>query len=119
MKAVLIDVENCTVKDIEIRNRLEDYYKVIKARVITTIECSLKENHDLILDDECLLTSPKGFFSIDSEEIQFAGNGLIVSYIPSTGNWRGSKITAEEVLKHIHFWEVFPMDGRSLIIQIC
>ena len=78
MKAILIDVENQVVKNVDFDGSLEQMYKLIKC---TTVEFCLPlgQGNVLFVDEEGLLKNPTKFFKFKSSKAMqwIAGNGLI------------------------------------------
>lgn len=97
IKGILIDVENCEVKEVKFKDTLEEYYRLLKCDLITAP--SFDENHDIIADDEGLL-KPNNFFQY--EEIELAGNCMIVG-VSENGNWKSHSLNFEEIKEKITF----------------
>lgn len=118
MKGILIDVEKCEIREVELKAKLEDYYRLIKCDLITCVSYPNMKNHDVICDDEGLLKEIKGMFSIDDDnEPQIAGNGLILK-VTAGGNWVSSKLTVEDVKQRITFWKVVSTDHGRFIVRM-
>ena len=118
MKGILIDVEKCEIREVELKAKLEDYYRLIGCDLITCVYYPNLEKHDVICDDEGLLKEIKGMFSIDDEnDPQIAGNGLILKVTPN-GNWVSSKLTVEDVKQRITFWKVISTSVGRLIVRM-
>lgn len=97
IKGILIDVENQVVREVTFKNKLEEYYRLLKCNLITAP--SFDENHDIIADDEGLL-KPNNFFQY--EEIELAGNCMIVG-VTESGNWKSHSLNFEEIKSKITF----------------
>ena len=118
-KAILIDVEKCEIREVEIKGKLEDYYRLIGCDLITSVSVPNSEDHDVIVDDEGLLKPFKGLFSIDdSENPHFAGNGLIMKVNFKVGSWISSKLTVDEVRRRITFWKVVYTKSGRIIFKL-
>lgn len=111
IKAILIDPSEGIVKDVEIDNELESYYRQIGCRLITS--ASIDTHNDVIVDDEGLMIDPEYFFSVDDEgEPQYAGKGLIVGVNPSTGDFTNTTLTALEIASRLVFYRI-----RNLVVN--
>lgn len=119
MKGILIDVEKCEVKQINLKGKLEDYYKFIGCDLITSVSCPNSGDHDVIVDDEGLLKEIKGLFSVDNtEEPQFAGNGIILKVNEEVGKWTSSKLTVDELRRRITFWKLVPTPLGNCLFRV-
>jgi hypothetical protein len=105
IKGILIDVENQVVKEVTFKNKLEEYYRLLKCNLITAP--SFDENHDIIADDEGLL-KPNNFFQY--EEIELAGNCMIVG-VTESGNWKSHSLNFEEIKSKITFHTYVRFNG--------
>ena len=104
MKALLIDVKNRALKQIEIG---EDFTEISKA-----IECDvfaaphILENNDVMYcDDEGLLKNPEHFFLLDSYPQPIAGNGLILG-CDHEGDSVDAKTSLAELASKVTFMDV-------------
>ncbi|MGD9564492.1 MAG: hypothetical protein AB7Q37_18850 [Pyrinomonadaceae bacterium] len=77
IKAVLIDVHEKKVSEVEIEPTLSNYYKLLRCDCIT-IGDRFSNGDVLFVDDNGLLSGPTKFFQFTMNGYQFAGNGLIV-----------------------------------------
>jgi len=113
MKAILIDVKNNTVSDVEVsdKNTLKEWYNLIDCELVTVAAYIDAEDHDsIIVDDEGLLdiTSETRFFTFEGCPQPYAGNGLIVG-VDEEGESVSPKVTADDVRAKIKFhnlWEI-------------
>lgn len=105
IKGILIDVENQVVREVTFKNKLEEYYRLLKCDLITAP--SFDENHDIIADDEGLL-KPNNFFQY--EEIELAGNCMIVG-VTESGNWKSHSLNFEEIKSKITFHTYVRFNG--------
>ena len=105
IKGILIDVENQVVREVTFKNKLEEYYRLLKCNIITAP--SFDENHDIIADDEGLL-KPNNFFQY--EEIELAGNCMIVG-VTESGNWKSHSLNFEEIKSKITFHTYVRFNG--------
>ena len=103
MKAILIDVYNKCVRQVEIddNNVLDDWYKYIGCKLVDHID--LNDHDSIMVDDEGLLTmtDDSKFFSFAGNI--FVGNGLVVG-VDDEGNTVDPCITVEK----IRFFVTFP-----------
>lgn len=113
IKGILIDVENCEVKEVMFKNKLEEYYRLLKCDCITAP--SFDENHDIIADDEGLLKGPQNFFQY--EEIELAGNCMIVG-VTENGNWKSHSLNFEEIKSKITFHCYIRVNGVVIKMPI-
>ena len=104
MKAILIDVFNKTVKEINLdgnKDMLDQWYHVIKTDVVEVAHYIT--DHDSILVDEIGLLKPcDHFFFYEGAHQPFAGNGLIVG-TDEEGETVDCEISAEEVENNVQF----------------
>ena len=105
IKGILIDVENQVVREVTFKNKLEEYYRLLKCNIITAP--SFDENHDIIADDGGLL-KPNNFFQY--EEIELAGNCMIVG-VTESGNWKSHSLNFEEIKSKITFHTYVRFNG--------
>ncbi len=118
-KAILIDVKKSEVSQIEIKGKLDDFYRYLGCDIIDSVSVPNSEDHDVIVDDEGLLKEICGLFSIDEEkEPQFAGNGIIMAVNEDTGNWLSSRLTVEDVQRRITFWKVITTPLGKILVRV-
>ena len=102
MKAILIDVKNQLVKEVEHDDTLKNIYELVDCR---TFDVARIDNTDgIYVDDEGLFVEDQLFFTYhgDTYSQTLAGNGLILG-VDSEGNSIAPTITVEEVEKSIDF----------------
>ena len=104
IKAILIDVYNRKVEEIEFEQPLEAFWKCLNCRWVTNSQ--LNENHDVIVDYEGKMKFPEHFFSINNwRRPTFAGNGIIVGF-NERGEWISNSMNIEEVKKSVIFFKL-------------
>ena len=108
MKAILIDVENQTIKEVEVTkdskgSNLQSMYKHIQCDCFTTVVYN--ENNDIFVDDEGLLklTPLSKFFLYKGYPQPIAGNGLIVGINNDNGESTDTNLSVDEVAQKIVF----------------
>ena len=114
INGILIDVENLEVREVQIKGKLEDFYKLLKCDLITAP--SFDEKHDIIADDEGLLKGPTTFFQY--EDIELAGNCMIVGVNEDTGNWISHSLNFEEIKSKITFHTYIRFNGVVTKIKL-
>lgn len=102
MKALLINVENQTVSEINLEKTNEDIYKHIGNGCSTFCSPVDFPNGDsLFVDDEGLLKEDlKGCFTLLGWVMPLVGNAVIIGSTPS-GDSTDCKTTKEEILSQI------------------
>jgi len=79
MKAVFIDSENNTIKEVDIDGSLETMKKLINCNFLSSASVFFGDNNFLFVDDEGYLKDKFTFFKFKNMNTQwFAGNGLII-----------------------------------------
>jgi len=99
-KAILIDVNEQSVKEIYLVADLDSMYNAIECDCFTTAE--INENNDVFVDDNGLFTKDK-FFNYEGAHQPFAGNGLILGIDHETGESIDTNLTIEEVKAKVTF----------------
>lgn len=101
MRAILIDVVNRFLKEIQVGSSLEDYYKIINCG---SIEVAIRlPNEDVCyVDEEGLLKKANFFFFIKGGIHVFAGNGIIVG-TGREGESIDAKSSMEEIKQRVSF----------------
>lgn len=102
MKAILIDVKEKVVKEVEYSHWTE-VRELLDCDFFTAV--TLNEKGDAIyVDDEGLLTlTPESmFFSIEGNPQYLAGNGLVVG-IEENGESKEPNVTLEEIQEKVRF----------------
>lgn len=84
MKAILIDVRNKCVQEVDVPDSLDDIYKVLECHIITCAYFNTDISESLYVDDEALLKRPDelpGAFRISLYPSQpLFGHGLVVNH---------------------------------------
>lgn len=102
MKAILIDVVNKEVKEIEIGKGIDEMYKFLNCDCFTV--ASYLPNEDAIfVDDEGLMKGTDEFFTYQEAHQPFAGNGLIMG-CDEDGESVDCKISLDEVKSRVEFY---------------
>jgi hypothetical protein len=112
MKAILIDVKNQEVREVEIEKGLRAIYDVMDVSIITT--ATYLPNGDCIYcDDEGLfkVNAESMFFDVGAHQ-PFIGNGLVVGTNPKTGNTVNPKSTVEEIRNLVKFKSIFQVQAE-------
>lgn len=107
MKAILIDVNNKTITEVEVTSnhegsQLDSIYKHVGCDMVEVV--NIGEN-DIYVDEEGLLkfTPSTNFFMWKGYPQPLAGNGLIMGYDESTGNSIGVTLSVDEVKNNVSF----------------
>ena len=112
MRAVLVDVKNCDVREIECNN-LDDYYNAIDCNTIDIVSRRIGDGwYDIIVDDEGLLADNPIPSALDVEHmtVMLVGN-LIISKHDGAGNEISlDDDNVDEVMHNI----VAVFDGKSI-----
>ena len=110
MKAILIDVVNREIKEIDINNENEahilvDLYKIIGCEMVEAVD--VNENHTIFVDEEGLLTlrTDSQFFQWGDND-PLVGNGVIVGIDLETGNVIPCTMEVEDVKEMVTFWNL-------------
>jgi hypothetical protein len=102
MKAILIDVYNENVRQVEVddNDQLNSMYKHINCETVDRVQ--INDHDDIWVDDEGLLnlTKDSKFFTYEGRLL--AGNGLVMG-CDRMGESIEPCITVEEVLSHVEF----------------
>ena len=107
MKAILIDVENQTVSEIEVTKDIQSYHDALKCQCFCTafrlpnLDCCFVDDEGLLAIDE--LTK---FFTFEGAHQPFAGNGLIVGG-RRDGESAPVKISVDEVRAKVKFKNLY------------
>jgi len=106
MKAILIDVQNETVRQVEVDDTriLLDWYGHIGCQMVQVAHY-FNEKDSIMCDEEGLFTmdSDSKFFSVEGGHQPFIGNGLVVGVEPTEGDSVDPCITVEEVRAKVKF----------------
>ena len=97
MKAILIDVKNQEVKEVEHDNTIENIYNHVDCRTFTVVK--IDKFNVIFVDDEGLLKENL-YFSYSAlhhlRHFELAGNGLILG-VDDEGNSVPTTLTVDEV----------------------
>lgn len=115
MKAILINVTDETVQQVEIDNNnvLHDWYEKMGVQMVEVAHY-FDERDSIMVDEEGLFTMNEDskFFSVEGGHQPFIGNGLVVGVDPMTGESVDCRISVEKVRSLVKFhtlWEVRSM----------
>tara|TARA_R100001594_G_scaffold80379_1_gene114892 strand:+ start:1119 stop:1454 length:336 start_codon:yes stop_codon:yes gene_type:complete len=102
MKAILIDVKNEEVKEVEHDDTLKNIYELVGCSTFDVVR--IDNINGIYVDDEGLFVEDQLFFTYhgDTYSQTLAGNGLILG-VDSEGNSIAPTITLEEVEEAIDF----------------
>ena len=102
MKAILIDVINKEVREVEHDDTLESIYKHVDCGTFDVVR--IDNLNSIYIDDEGLFIEDQQFFNyvIDLRVASLAGNGLILG-VDDEGNTIEPTLTLEEVKSSV-FW---------------
>ena len=101
VKAILIDVKNQEVKEVEHDNTLQNIYDLIDCRVFDSVRIDNVNN--IFVDDEGILKDNLYFqYSGSNGIFQLAGNGLLLG-IDDEGNSISPTLTVEDVKDKVRF----------------
>ena len=100
MRAVLIDVKNKTVTEVEADGSLENIYEHVKCE---TFECIDVGDFTIFIDEEGRMNGTKAGFSIQGwPEPVVLGNGLIVKH-NEYGETVPADVSVDDVLQMVTF----------------
>ena len=110
MKAILIDVKNQLVKEVEHDDTLDNIYELIDCRTFDVV--SIDGKNSIYVDDEGLYREDQLYFEYFGTEhsVRLAGNGLILGLDRDSGDSISTTLTTEEVKNKV----VFLPDGFSI-----
>ena len=101
MKAILIDVYNKDIKEVEYDNTLQNIYDLIDCRAFDIVR--IDDANDIFVDDEGLLKDNLYFEYSGKERIaQLAGSGLVLGY-NQEGETIATTLTVEDVKGKVRF----------------
>ena len=101
VKAILIDVKNQEVKEVEHDNTLQNIYDLIDCRVFDIVR--IDNVNSIFVDDEGILKDNLYFqYSGSNGIFQLAGNGLLLG-IDDEGNSISPTLTVEDVKDKVRF----------------
>lgn len=112
MRAILIDAVEKTVREVEYDGTLETAYSLLRCELIDVVHlpdiATGKGDlcHDLLVDDEGLLTSDADDspFFVFRGGLIFAGSGLIVGPCDDEGETTEATLSAYSVKNHVMFY---------------
>ena len=76
MKAILIDVHNKDIKEVDYDGKLQNIYDFIDCRAFDIVR--IDDANDIFVDDEGLFVADQLYFSYNGKAL--AGNGLVLGY---------------------------------------
>jgi hypothetical protein len=95
MRAILIETDKTTIREIEFRGTLEHAYELLECELIESVDLG----PDMIFVDEDGLhrneTIAKGYFKWRDYQQPLAGRGLITGYDSMKGDWIATDMTIE------------------------
>ena len=101
MKAILIDVKNQEIKEVEHDNTLQNIYDLIDCRTFDLVMIDAVNN--IFVDDEGILKDNLYFEYSGSDRVfQLAGNGLILG-VDDEGDSTSPTLTVEDVEGKVRF----------------
>lgn len=102
MKAILIDVKNEEVREIDFNETLEHIYELVDCATFDVLR--LDGVNGIYVDDEGLFVEDQLFFTYhgDNYSHTLAGNGLVLG-VDSEGNSISPTVTVEEVREAVDF----------------
>jgi len=113
MKAILIDVNNECVRQVEVddNNVLHDWYRWIGCRMVEPVY--LNSHDSIMVDEEGLLSMDEHtkFFSYKGSV--YCGNGLVVGVNVNNGESVDPCITVDKVRSYVKFHTMW--DVRTLV----
>ena len=101
MKAILIDVHNKDIKEIEHDGKLENIYDLINCRAFDLV--TIDDVNAIFVDDEGILKDNLYFeYSGNERVMQFAGSGLVLGY-NGEGKTISTILSVEDVKGKVRF----------------
>lgn len=112
MKAVLIDVEKCKVKTVDIKDDLDTYYNLLNCSCIDIVCRKIGENwYDIICDDEGLFKEEPIVSAFLDNEPHLVGNILVVGKADCRGNLTSlSDEQINEITQNVLYYCAFSHD---------
>jgi hypothetical protein len=98
-KAILINANDQTIKEIEIADGLNPIYDAMGCKIFECV--NLDKNNTLYIDEEGLLKSERKFWTYN--DYMFVGSALILGFEHHTGNSISTNLTSQEVKNKIKF----------------
>jgi hypothetical protein len=102
MKAILIDVKNEEIKEVEFDGTLHNIYDLVDCATFDVVR--IDETNGIYVDDEGLFVEDQLFFTYhgDNYSHTLAGNGLVLG-VNGGGETISPTLTLEEVQEAIDF----------------
>jgi len=102
MKAILINVKDQSITEVEHDNTLDNIYELLNCRTFDVVR--IDEVDSIYIDDEGLYVEDQLFFEYggDVHAVRVAGNGLILG-VDDEGNSTSPTVTLEEVQGRVGF----------------
>ena len=103
MKAILIDVKNQVVKEVEHDDTLKNIYELVDCRTFDVV--NIDGVNTIYVDDEGLYKENQLYFEyfVTETSAKLAGNGLILGLDRETGDSVSPTINVEEVENCVRF----------------
>lgn len=102
MKAILINVHNRTVTEVDIDGGLDSLYKALGVNIVEIAQNDLLRGQDVMYVDEEGLLKDNLFFDMDGGYQSIAGNGLIVG-TDEDGNSCDAETPLDSVVEAVNF----------------
>ena len=102
MKAILINVKDQSITEVEHDNTLNNIYDLLNCRTFDVVR--IDETDGIYVDDEGLYVEDQLFFEYggDVQAVRLAGNGLILG-VDDEGNSISPTVTLKEVQGRVGF----------------
>tara|TARA_R110002012_G_scaffold306769_1_gene511706 strand:+ start:557 stop:895 length:339 start_codon:yes stop_codon:yes gene_type:complete len=102
MKAILINVKDQSITEVEHNDTLDNIYDLLNCRTFDVVR--IDETDGIYVDDEGLFVDDQLFFEYggDAQAVRLAGNGLILG-VDDEGNSTSPNVTLEEVQGRVGF----------------
>lgn len=103
MKAILVDVKNQEIKEVEHDDTLKSIYKYVDCRTFDVV--NINDDNYIYVDDEGLFVENQLYFEYSGSEraVRLAGNGLILGLDHESGDSISSTLSVEEVRNKVIF----------------
>ena len=96
MKAILIDVHNKDIKEIDYDGNIKNLYKFVDCQLFDIV--NIDDSNHIFVDDEGLFVANQLYFSYNDKAL--AGNGLILGY-NRAGETTGTTLDIKDVTANI------------------
>tara|TARA_Y100001973_G_C5182204_1_gene325550 strand:+ start:1077 stop:1433 length:357 start_codon:yes stop_codon:yes gene_type:complete len=102
MKAILINVKDQSITEVEHDNTLDNIYELLNCRTFDVVR--IDQVNSIYVDDEGLFVDNQRYFEYggDAQAVRLAGNGLILG-VDDEGNSISPTITLEQVKGRVGF----------------